>query len=141
LEIEGFRFPDDLYYSVEHFWGRVEDSLVTEGATDFTQQLAGEILYIELPRKGRKVEQGKPFTSVESGKWVGRVYAVVSGEIVDVNEQLEDEPTLINRDPYGAGWIVKIKPSDSTELTKLMRSTDPGFRQWLLDEIQKHKRT
>lgn len=141
MEIEGYEFPDDLFYSPDHYWGKVEDSLVAEGATDFTQKMAGEILYVELPRKGRRVEQGKPFTSIESGKWVGRVYAVVSGEIVDVNEELEDDPTLINRDPYGAGWIVKIEASDLKELDSLMRSTTPEFREWLLDEMQKHKKT
>ena len=139
MQIEGYEFPEDLYYNTEHYWGRVEDSLVVEGATDFAQKMAGEIVYIELPKKGRRVEQGKPFASIESGKWVGRVYAVVGGEIAEVHRELEDDATLINCDPYGAGWIVKIKPSDPAGLDKLMRCTLPEFRTWFVGELGKHK--
>lgn len=149
MAIEGYEFPDDLHYSTDHYWARQEDGLVVQGATDFAQKLAGDIVYVELPKVGRKIQQGKPFMSIESGKWVGRVYAVVSGEIVEANQELDDDPTLINCDPYGAGWIVKIRPNDSGEVGlpgglesgKLMRSDTPQFREWLLAEIAKHKRS
>lgn len=140
MQIEGYEFPEDLYYTPEHFWARVEDSLVVQGATDFTQKMAGEIVYVELPKKGRKVEQGKPFASIQSGKWVGRIHAAVSGDIVEINEELEDEPTLINSDPYGAGWIVKIGPSDNAELGGLMRAGTPEFQRWFTGEVSKHKK-
>lgn len=140
MQIEDYDFPEDLYYSPEHYWARVEDSLVTQGATDFAQKMAGQIVYVELPRKGRKIEQGKPFMSIESGKWVGRVHAVVGGEIIEINQALDDDPTLINVDPYGAGWIVKIRPSDPSELDKLMRSSTPKFESWMRDEMREHKR-
>lgn len=78
MEIEGYNFPDDLYYHKEHFWARVEGNTVTTGTNDFAQKLAGQIVYVEMPSPGRAVEQGKPCGSMESGKWVGRVYAPVS---------------------------------------------------------------
>ena len=79
MEIEGYLFPDDLYYHKEHFWARVEEDIVVVGANDFAQKLAGQIVYVEMPSEGRVVEQGKPCGSMESGKWVGRIYAPVSG--------------------------------------------------------------
>ncbi|MEW5722912.1 MAG: glycine cleavage system protein GcvH [Thermodesulfobacteriota bacterium] len=123
MEIEGYHFPDELYYDKEHYWARVESGLVVMGATDFSQKLAGEITFVDIDQEGEEVEQGKPFASIESGKWVGRVYAVVSGEVVEVNEVLEDEPELINQSPYKDGWIFKIEPSNlDEELDKLMKA-------------------
>jgi glycine cleavage system H protein len=118
LEIEGYNFPDDLYYDRNHFWARIEENLVIMGTTDFVQKLAGDIGFIELPEEGQKIQQGKPCGSIESGKWVGRVYAVFSGEVVSVNEALEDEPELINSSPYGDGWICKINPENLEEEKK-----------------------
>jgi glycine cleavage system H protein len=125
MEIEGYHFPDDLYYDKEHCWCRVEGNLVVTGTTDFAQKMAGEIVYVQLPLIGKSVAQGKPSASLESGKWVGRVYAVVSGKVVEVNEELEDTPDLINEGPYDQGWIFKIEPSDlEAELKNLMQGDD-----------------
>jgi len=115
MEIEGYQFPDDLFYHKEHYWAKVENDTVLMGATDFAQKLAGEITYVELPEKGRPVQQDKPFGSMESGKWVGRIYAVVSGTVVEVNEELEETPELINDSPYDKGWICRIEPSNLQE--------------------------
>jgi glycine cleavage system H protein len=115
MEIEGYQFPDDRSYHKEHYWAKVENDTVLMGATDFAQRLAGEITYVELPDKGRPVEQDKPFGSMESGKWVGRIYAVVSGTVVEVNEELEETPELINESPYDQGWICRIEPSNLQE--------------------------
>jgi glycine cleavage system H protein len=112
MEIEGYSFPDELLYDKNHFWARIEGDSVVMGTTDFAQKLAGEIGYVELPEAGQKISQGKPFGSIESGKWVGRIYAVLSGEVAEVNEALEDEPELINSAPYGDGWICKIAPDN-----------------------------
>ncbi len=111
MEIEGYVLPDDLYYHKEHFWARVEGDQVTVGTNDFAQKLAGQIVYVELPAVGRSVEQGKPCGSLESGKWVGRIYAPVSGKVESVNQELEDNPELINESPYEKGWIFKIQPT------------------------------
>jgi len=134
MEIEGYHFPDDLYYDKEHCWCRVEGDMVVTGTTDFAQQLAGEIVYVQLPLIGKAVTQGKPCAALESGKWVGRIYAVVSGKVVEVNEELEDNPTLINEGPYEGGWIFKIEPSDlEGELKNLMQGEE--LVQFIKSEI------
>lgn len=118
MEIEGYNFPDDLLYDKNHFWARISGEELVMGTTDFAQKLAGEIGYVEMPEAGQKVQQGKPFGSIESGKWVGRIYAVFSGQISEVNERLEDEPELINSSPYEEGWICKIAPDNLEEEKK-----------------------
>ncbi len=136
MEVQGYNFPDDLYYDKNHFWARVEGEVVVMGTTDLTQKLAGEITYVEIPDEGDEVTQGKPFGSIESGKWVGRVYAPVSGEVSEANEDLEDEPELINQDCYGKGWICKIEPSDlEAELANLMQGD--AYLAWVEEEIKK----
>ena len=123
MEIEGYEFPDDLYYDQNHYWARVEGDRVVMGTTDFSQKLAGDLTFVDVDQEGQKVEQGKPFASIESGKWVGRVYAVVSGEVVEVNEDLEDEPEIINASPYGEGWLFRIEPSNlEADLGNLMKA-------------------
>ena len=122
MEIEGYLLPDDLYYHKEHFWARVEGETVTVGTSDFAQKLAGQIVFVEMPSVGKTVEQGKPCGSMESGKWVGRIYAPVSGKVEAVNEVLEDAPELINESPYEKGWIFKIRPSNlQGDLTNLFQ--------------------
>lgn len=125
MEVEGYSFPDDLYYDQEHCWCRVEGNVVVTGTTDFAQKMAGEIVYVQLPLIGKSVTQGKPCAALESGKWVGRIYAVMSGNVVEVNEELEDNPELINEGPYEQGWIFKVKPNDlEGELKNLMHGED-----------------
>ena len=140
MKIGPYDFPDDLYYDREHNWARVEaDGTIVQGLSSFAQDIAGEILYAETPRKGRDLEQGKPFMSMESGKWVGRVKATVSGKVVDANAALEDDSGLINHDPYGKGWLVKVKPSNlDAELAKLMRPTSPEFADFIQAETAKY---
>jgi glycine cleavage system H protein len=125
MEIEEYTFPDDLYYDKEHCWCRVEEDVVVTGTTDFAQKMAGEIVYVQLPLVGKTITQGKPCASLESGKWVGRIYAVVSGKVVEVNEALEDTPNLINEGPYDQGWIFRVEPSNlEEELKNLMQGDD-----------------
>jgi glycine cleavage system H protein len=136
MEVKGYNFPDELYYDKNHFWARVEGGVVVMGTTDLTQRLAGEITFVDVPSEGDEVTQGKPFGSIESGKWVGRIYAVVSGEIKQGNEALEDEPELINQDCYGLGWVCKIAPADLTaDLAKLMQGA--AYQEWVAGEIEK----
>ena len=137
MEIEGYNEPEDLHYEENHFWVKVEGDVCVMGMDDFAQQMAGEIVYVGLPPEGKKLTQGKNFTKVESGKWLGKVYAVVSGELAEVNEELEEQAELINEDPYGKGWMFKIKPDNMDELKNLM--TDPGeIQEWLRAEIAEH---
>jgi len=137
MEIEGYNFPEGLYYEKNHFWARLEGDLVVMGMNDYAQLLSGEIVYVGLPPLGKKLKQGKNFTKMESGKWLGKVYAVVSGELVEVNEELEENAKLINDDPFGKGWMFKIKPDNLDELENLM--TDPDeIAEWLKAEIAEH---
>jgi glycine cleavage system H protein len=136
--IDQYEFPDDLYYDQEHVWARVEGDLVTIGMTQFGQDLAGEIVYVEVPRVGRSVSKGEAFMSMESGKWVGRVKSPVSGEIAEANEEVEWESTIVNQDPYGEGWLAKIEPSDLGELENLMKAGTPEFAAFIAAEREKY---
>ena len=141
MQIDEYDFPDDLSYEKNHFWAKVDDDgNVVFGATDFFQKLAGDIVYIELPMQGARVEQSQSISSLESGKWVGKIFAPVSGEIIEANDELEDSPELINESPYGEGWIAKIKPSNlDADLAGLMK-TGADFEKFIRDEAQKHKK-
>jgi glycine cleavage system H protein len=139
MEYEGYFFPDDLKYEKNHFWAKIEGDLVVTGATEFISKQAGEITFVDLPEEGDELTQGKPYGSIESGKWVGRIYAVVSGEVVEVNELLEDEPEKMNESPYGAAWICKIRPSNlDAEMADLMSPND-SFKKYIAEEIDKIK--
>jgi glycine cleavage system H protein len=137
MEFEGYMFPDDLKYDKNHFWAKVEGDLVITGATEFISKQAGEITFVDLPEEGDEITAGKPYGSIESGKWVGRIYAVVSGEIVEINETLEDEPEKINEEPYGGGWICKIRPSNLEADAATLMSPDHAFTEFIAEEIKK----
>jgi len=139
MEIEGYIFPDDLYYHKEHFWAKLEGNIVMMGTNDFAQKLAGQIVYVELPPIGKVLEQGKPCGSMESGKWVGRIYAPISGKVESTNQELEDNPELINESPYEKGWICKINSSNLQEdLKKLMQGE--SFAEFIKTEIIRVKK-
>ncbi len=139
MNIAGFEFPDDLYYDKQHGWARVEGNVVVQGMTDFGQKIAQEIVFVEIPRVGREVQQGQTLMSLESGKWVGRIPAMVSGKVVEVNEELEWEPNLINESPFDEGWLVKIEMTDPAELENLMRADSPEFKAFIEEETEKYK--
>ena len=136
MQIDDYSFPDELLYDKEHNWVRIEGNTATIGITDFGQDLAGEIVYAEVPRVGREITQGEPFMSIESGKWVGRINAIVSGEIAEANEEIEWESTLINEDPYGEGWFAKVEISEEPE--GLMKPSDPEFAALIASEREKY---
>ena len=136
--IDQFEFPDDLRYDQEHVWAKAEGDIVTIGMTQFGQDLAGEIVYVEVPRVGRTVTKGEAFMSMESGKWVGRIKAPVSGEIVEANEEVEWESTLVNEDPYGEGWLAKIQASDISELDALMTAGSAEYAELIAAEKEKY---
>lgn len=113
-------FPEELKYTEEHEWVLIEDDIATIGITDFAQDQLGDVVFVELPELGDNVEAGETFGVVESVKAVSDVYAPVSGEVVEINEDLLDEPETLNNSPYDAGWMVKVKLSDSSTLDELM---------------------
>ncbi len=112
--VRGCEIPEDLLYDVDNnVWARVEDDgTVTVGLTSYACALAGQIVYYTPKKVGKAVKKGKSCATVESGKWVGPVKSPVAGEIVAVNDAVAANPGLINSDPYGEGWVVKLKPSD-----------------------------
>ncbi len=112
--------PPDLRYTEEHEWARAEDSRITVGITDYAQDALGDVVYVDLPASGTRVEQGQPFGEVESTKSVSDLYAPVTGTIVERNESLESQPELVNSDPYGQGWLVVIEAEDGTQVEALM---------------------
>ncbi len=118
-------FPDELKYTREHEWVKDNgDGTVTVGITDFAQGELGDIVFVELEPEGFEFDQDEVFGTVEAVKTVSELYAPVSGEIIEINTDLEDDPEIVNSDPYGSGWMVKIKFSDETELDDLLSVAD-----------------
>ena len=117
-------FPGDLKYSKEHEWVRLEGDVAVIGITEFAQDELGDIVYVEQPKVGDPVRQNEQFGVVESVKTVSDLYSPVSGEVVEVNEDVTSSPETLNKDPYGAGWIIKVKASDTAELDSLLSADD-----------------
>ncbi len=138
MEIQGYNLPDDLYYDENHFWIRDDGEVLVMGMDDFAQQMAGEVVYVQLPDDGKKLKQGKKFAKVESGKWLGKVFSPVNGVLAAVNEELETNPGLINKDCYGTGWMYKIQTDDKSALGELITGAE-AIEKWLLAEIEKYK--
>lgn len=112
--------PNNLKYSEDHEWVKVDGDTVTIGITEFAQSELGDIVFVELPDEGDELEKGEDFGSVESVKTVSELYAPVSGEVIEINEELEDSPELVNESPYEEAWMLKIKISDESQLDELM---------------------
>jgi glycine cleavage system H protein len=112
--------PGNLKYTRDHEWTRLEGDLAIVGITDFAQNELGDIIFMEFPEVGESFDQGSPFGTVEAVKTVADLFMPVSGEIVEINGSLEDAPEQVNEDPYGAGWIVKVRPSNPTEVDHLL---------------------
>ena len=112
--------PEDLQYTNSHEWVRIEGDTVTIGITDHAQDELGDVVFVELPEEGDTFDAGESFGTVESVKAVSDLYAPVGGEVVEVNEALNDSPEKVNQDPYGEGWMVKVRLSDPSEVDQLM---------------------
>jgi glycine cleavage system H protein len=135
-DVEGYSLPDELHHHKEHMWVRVEGDVVVVGLNDFAQSLAGEVCFVELPEEGDEVSKDEVVGTVETGKWLGKLYAPVSGTIEETNTELEDEASLVNSDPYGSGWMFRIRMQDSSEVEELMQGD--AAVAWLKEEIAKH---
>ena len=136
MEIDGYSFPDDLHYDRDHNWARIDGKTATIGLSDFGQEIAGEIVYAEMPLVGRNIVSGDPFISLESGKWVGRIKAIVTGRIIEANKEIEWESTIINEDPYGKGWLAKVELGHEPQ--DLLRADDPEFAAFIAAERKKY---
>ena len=112
--------PDNLFYTKEHEWVNLKDNKAVIGITDYAQGQLGDVIFIEFPKVGQEVNTGDVFGEVEAVKTVSELYAPVSGTIIELNEELENSPDLVNNDPYGDGWIIKISPNNPDERDELM---------------------
>ena len=117
-------YPETFRYTKEHEWVHVEGDAATIGITDHAQHELGDIVYVDLPKVGAKLEQGKTLGSVESVKAVSDVYAPVGGEVTEINTALADAPEKLNEDPHGAAWLVKLKLSDASQVQNLMTAAE-----------------
>jgi glycine cleavage system H protein len=112
--------PEELKYTKDHEWARIEGDVATIGITDYAQSELGDIVYVELPEVGLETKQMESFGTIEAVKAVSDLFAPLSGEVVKINDKLSDNPEIMNKDPYGDGWIIKIKLSDKGELDSLL---------------------
>lgn len=140
VEIEGYNLPEDLYYTKDHTWARIEsDGTVTVGMDDFGVKGAGNIEFIDLPLEDDDFEAGEAFGSLESAKWVGGLLMPVSGTVIEVNEDVEDDLDILVDDPYVEGWLIKIKPDNlEEEVKELVHGED--IVPWLNNEIKTRKK-
>jgi len=118
--VEGEMIPEELMYTKEHEWVRIDGEVATVGITDYAQSELGDIVYLELPEEGTQVEQMKPFGLIEAVKTEADLYCPLSGEVVERNEAALSDPGLVNASPYGDGWLIKIKLSDPSEKESLL---------------------
>ncbi|MFZ0389711.1 MAG: glycine cleavage system protein GcvH [Calditrichia bacterium] len=114
------QIPENLKYTKDHEWTRIEDDVATIGITDFAQGELGDIVFVELPEVGDETVKGESFGTIEAVKAVSDMFAPLSGEVIEVNDKLNDEPETINKDAYGEGWIIKIKMSNPSEADELL---------------------
>ncbi len=121
--------PSELKYTREHEWIKIEGDTATVGITDFAQGELGDIVFVELPKVGESVQYMKPFGTIEAVKAVSDLFAPVSGKIVGVNQALDSDPMIINRDPYQGGWIIKVQVSDKSQIEQLL---DPNSYKSIL---------
>jgi glycine cleavage system H protein len=117
-------YPENFRYTKEHEWVSVESGIGTVGITDHAQSELGDIVYVDLPKVGAHVDQGKSLGSVESVKAVSDIYSPVSGEVIEISQELAEHPEKLNTDPHGAAWLVKIKLGDPTQIQSLMTAAE-----------------
>lgn len=126
--VSNCEIPEDLYYFIEGkntVWAKMEGSyVIIVGITDVAQTMAGKVVKVRIKKKGMKIERGKPVSTMESGKWAGPVPSPVTGEILESNTEVEKSPVLVNQDPYGKGWLVKMKVNNPEEIKQLLTGSD-----------------
>ncbi len=127
-------YPEDLKYTKEHEWVRVVGNKAIVGITEFAQDQLGDVVFIELPEVGEKVKQFESFGTIESVKAVSDLYAPVSGEVIKVNDALEDEPERVNKDPYGEGWMLEIEIKNPAELNNLISAKE--YEAYIKDQAK-----
>ena len=136
IEVGEYKAIADYYYEPSHVWMRIEDDgTVTVGLDDFGQKAAGKIVFIDVPDEGMRVEKGQKLGTIESGKWIGPLNSPVTGEIIEANEELWDNPRLLNESPFEDGWIAKIKP-DNLDIEKADLVTGDAVADWIREDAK-----
>jgi len=136
MRVDGYEIPDGLHYTKEHEWVQVEDGKCRVGVTDYAQKSLHEVVYVDLPQVGKKLTQNVTFGTVESVKAVSELYSPVNGEVTERNEKLVQSPELVNQEPYGAGWVVIVKPSHLQDDLKLLLNAQ-SYGSFLQEVIKK----
>ncbi|MGO9643977.1 MAG: glycine cleavage system protein GcvH [Candidatus Bathyarchaeia archaeon] len=136
MKVDDYDIPDGLLYTKEHEWLKVENEICRVGITDYAQKTLHEVVYVDLPPKGKILIQNASFGTVESVKAVSELYSPISGEIIERNEKLTDVPELVNQEPYGAGWIVVVKPSRLEEDLKNLLS-ETAYAKFIEQYVKK----
>ncbi|WP_053959135.1 glycine cleavage system protein GcvH [Sulfobacillus thermosulfidooxidans] len=130
-EVQGCNIPEDRYYWIEkHVWAKPEGDVVLVGLTDVAQSLAGKIIVVNLKSAGKTLARGKSGGTLESGKWVGSIPTPVAGEVIEVNGAVKANPGLVNEDPYGEGWLLKVKPTNWDEDAKALATGETGVASY-----------
>jgi glycine cleavage system H protein len=124
--------PADLKYTDEHEWIRVEGNIGTVGITDWAQGELGDVVFVELPDKGAGVSKGEAFGTIEAVKAVSELYSPINGKVTEINALLEDDPMVVNRDPYGDGWMIKVELEDAAQVEQLMDAN--GYKKLIEDK-------
>ena len=122
-EINELNLPEDVKYTDDHEWAKLDGDVATIGISDYAQDQLGDIVFVELPETGSSFDKGEEFGSVESVKAVSELYMPLGGEVVEINPELEDAPEQVNSDPYGGGWMLKVKIADPADFDALMDRT------------------
>ena len=135
--VDNYLVKGDRYYTKEHEWVRIKNGFAEIGITDYAQKQLGDIVYVDLPEKGAEVDAGDTLANVESVKNVAPVYAPVTGTVIEVNEDLKDDPGIINDDPYEAGWIAVVEMKDPSEVEDLMTAED--YAEYLKEIVEEEK--
>jgi|YelNatPaOPRAMG01_1025707.scaffolds.fasta_scaffold170170_1 glycine cleavage system H protein len=136
VKIDEYDFPDDLYYTSDHLWIRVEDDKFRVGLNDFGAKAAGKILIVRLKPTNSRIEAKKPFGTIESAKWVSGLTLPFTCTITEVNEALKKKPSLINEDPYNQGWMIVVKPEDVNAALKTLYHGE-SLIHWAVEDIKK----
>ena len=135
--VDRYLIKGDRYYTKEHEWVMIKNGIAEVGITDYAQKQLGDIVYVDLPEVGKEVDAGDTLANIESVKNVAPVYAPITGKVIQVNDDLNDEPGLINDDPYGAGWIAVLEMKDPTEIEDLMTAED--YAEYLKEIVEEEK--
>ena len=135
MKIQDYDHPDNLLYHREFCWINMKEGIATVGLHDFYCKLAGELSFIDMPDKDEQINADERIGTVETGKWIGKLVAPLSGEIIEINEDVSDDPSIVNQSPYD-NWLFRMKLSDKSEIDSLMNAENAV--PWLEDEIKKH---